>query len=585
VVWAQVVQGLANLRRVPALVGRVVPELWLARRRGAESFVHVVREQARRRPFAQALVCGEASLDYQGLWHGVQRVAALLEDEGVRAGRVVGLVGYNSLEYVLVLLGCARLGAKVALLGPELDGELLEQALARAGCELVLSEARLLQRTRAATARRVSSFGDEAFELRLAGSREHPSCPLPAGAEDDFAYVFTSGTTGNSKPCRLSHRRALLAATTFSRLVHGLRPNDVLYCALPLHHSSALLLGLGATLVAGSTLVLRERFSASALLADLRRHRGTVLLYIGELGRAWLEQPETPEDGDHDLRLAIGNGMNAEIWARLQRRFRIPKIVEFYAATEFPGAIVNLTGDTGSVGHLPFARFRGYRLVRVDADSGELARDERGRAIACGADEPGELVRKLEPLAEQPTGSYLGYLGEQPGRERIARDLFREGDLYCRSGDLLRRDRTGAYFFVDRLGDTFRFKGENVSTREVERVFDATPTVRSLAVVGVTLPRVEGKLGLAVVEAPDGLSLEDFAERARRLPSFARPRFVRVTAGLSLTASLKLKKAELARQGVDPERVSDPVYYLAGERYVRLRVDDYRRIVNGEQRF
>jgi fatty-acyl-CoA synthase len=150
---------------------------------------------------------------------------------------------------------------------------------------------------------------------------------------------------------------------------------------------------------------------------------------------------------------------------------------------------------------------------------------------------------------------------------------------------LLRRDHTGAYFFVDRLGDTFRFKGENVSTCEVERVFEQTPTVRALCVVGVRLPQIEGKLGLAVVEAPEGLSLEAFAERASRLPAFARPCFVRVTRGLALTASLKLKKAEWARQGVDPEGVSDPLYYLAGQRYLRLEPNDYRRIVSGQQRF
>jgi fatty-acyl-CoA synthase len=585
VLRAQIAQGLAGLGRLPALLGRVVPELWLARARQAESLIHVIRAQAKRRPSASALVFGELRLDYAELWRGVERVAALLEGEGVCAGRAVGLVGYNSLDYVLVLLACARLGAPAALIGPELEGELLERALRRAGCELVLVDAELLPRVRGATALPLLAFRDDAFESRLRHTQEKPRASLPAGGEADFAYVFTSGTTGNSKPCRVSHRRALLSATVFSRLVHGVRPEDVLYCALPLHHASALLLGLGATLVGGGSLVLRDRFSASALLGDLRRHRCSLLLYIGELGRAWLEQPETAHDQDHCLRLAIGNGMNGEVWARLQARFRIPKIIEFYAATEFPGAIVNLTGDRGSVGHVPFARLRGFYLVRVHADTGELLRDADGRAIECGPDEPGELVRKLEPALERPTGSYQGYLGEEPGGERIARDLFRTGDLYCRSGDLLRRDRTGAYFFVDRLGDTFRFKGENVSTREVERVFDDTPTVRALCVVGVSLPRIEGKLGLAVVEAPGGLSLEAFAERARRLPAFARPRFVRVTHGLSLTASLKLKKAELARQGVDPQGLSDPVYYLSGERYLPLEAEDYLRIVTGQQRF
>jgi fatty-acyl-CoA synthase len=269
------------------------------------------------------------------------------------------------------------------------------------------------------------------------------------------------------------------------------------------------------------------------------------------------------------VRLVLGNGMNAEVWARLQHRFRLEKIVEFYAATEFPGAIVNLTGEVGSVGHVPFERLRGYRLVRVELETGAIARDARGRAIACGPGEPGELVLRLKPVAHDNVGGYLGYLGERPGAERIARDLFREGDVYCRSGDLLRRERTGAYFFVDRLGDTYRFKGENVSTREVEQMFDGIPSVRARGRV-ITPRRRRGRARRT-----------DFMEalrEARRLPAFARP-FRGVTRGL------RHRFAPEGCRQVDPSSVSEPVYYLRGDRYVPLEIADYQRILNGEQRF
>lgn len=577
--------GFASVRKLPALLGRVVPELTLSRLRESESLVHVIRAQAARRPKAPALLLADTRLDYAELLRALEQRASYLEGEGVRKGSVVALVGENSIEYVLLLFACARLGAPVALVGPELDGELLERALSRAGSAFVLAEAAISSRVRRSTPRPVLSYGDDSFRRLVERAPKAPSVALPSGGDADFAYVYTSGTTGSSKPCRVSHRRALSAATIFSRLVHGLRADDVLYCALPLCHASALLLGLGATLVGGGALALRERFSASALLSDLRQHRATLLLYVGELGRAWLAQPESAHDREHHLRLAIGNGMSPEVWSRLQARFAIPKIVEFYAATEFPGAVVNLTGEVGSIGHLPLARFRGYRLARVDPDTGELVRTAQGRAIACGVDEPGELLYRLKPAADRPTGNYLGYLGERPGGERIARDVFRPGDVYCRSGDLLRRDATGAYFFVDRLGDTFRFKGENVSTREVEGVLRDTPAVANLAVVGVALPGVEGKLGLAIVDAPAGLSLDALAERARRLPSFARPCFVRLTRELSYTRSLKLKKAQFAREGVDPERVSDELYFRQGDGYVRLGREQYRRILEGELRF
>jgi fatty-acyl-CoA synthase len=582
---ARLALGFESARKLPALLGRVVPELTLSRLRETESLVHVIRMQAARRPKAPALLLADSRLDYAELLRGLEQRAAYLEGEGVRRGSVVALVGDNSIEYVLLLLACARLGAPVALVGPELEGELLERALSRAGAAFVLSDAGRAPRVRRATPRPVLSYGDDSFLRLVARAPQTPSVALPPGGDADFAYVYTSGTTGNSKPCRVSHRRALSAATIFSRLVHGLRSDDVLYCALPLCHASALLLGLGATLVGGGALALRERFSASALLSDLRQHRATLLLYVGELGRAWLAQPQSAHDREHRLRLAIGNGMSPEVWSRLQARFAIPKIVEFYAATEFPGAVVNLTGEVGSVGQLPFARLRGYRLARVDADTGELARTAQGRAIPCGVDEPGELLYRLKPAVNRPTGNYLGYVGERPGGERIARDVFRAGDVWCRSGDLLRMDATGAYFFVDRLGDTFRFKGENVSTREVEGVLRDTPSVTNLAVVGVALPGVEGKLGLAIVDAPEGVSLEALAERARRLPSFARPCFVRLTRELSYTASLKVKKAQFAREGVDPGEVSDEIYFRQGERYVRLGGEEYRRILEGEVRF
>jgi fatty-acyl-CoA synthase len=582
---ARLGQRAAELRLLPRLLARVVPELALARFLGTESLVHVVYRQAQQRAAATALVCGESRLDYAGLVQGFERWAALLEAQGVGPGTVVGLIGRNSIDYVLAILACARLGAPLALLSPELDGSLLERALEKAGCHLVLTDAAAYDRARAATRHPVSSYDAPAFQSQLERGPERPALALPAGGDADFVYVFTSGTTGESKACRLNHRRALLASTAFSRLVHQLRPDDILYCPLPLHHSSALLLGLGATLVAGSQLVLRDRFSASALLPDLRRYGCTILLYIGELGRAWLEQPESSLDRQHRLRLALGNGLSAPVWARLQQRFAIPRIAEFYAASEFPGAIVNLSGEVGSVGHVPLERLRGYRLVVVDTETGEIARDSRGRALPCEADQPGELVLRLKPLAKRPTGDYLGYVGERAGNERIARELFRTGDVYCRSGDLLRRNRAGAYFFVDRLGDTFRFKGENVSTREVESALAATPSVRALAVVGVALPGVDGKLGLLIVDAPDGISLEALAERARLLPGYARPAFVRVASALPVTASLKVKKAAYAQEGVDPARVSDPIFYRQGDRYLPLGVDDYRRIADGQTRF
>ncbi len=576
-------QRRAELARSAPLALRVVPELVRARSRREESLLHLVYAHASRTPQRPALLCGDERCSYGELRARIDATAAVLEAEGIRSGDVVALVGENSIDYVTILLALTRLGAAAALPSSELDGPLLEHALKSARCRAVIAEASL--GTRVDVAELGLRYGDEAWRRRVAEARSGPRVPFRCESSADFAYVFSSGTTGVSKACRVSHRRARLSSTAFSRLVHGLRASDVLYCPLPLYHASPLLLGLGATLVAGATLALRPRFSASALLDDVRRFEATVMLYVGELGRAWLAQPASPHDREHRLRTLVGNGMNARIWAGLRERFAIPHIREFYAASEFPGAVVNITDHVGSVGHLPFGRLRGYRLVRVDADDGRIVRDATGRAIECGEDEPGELVLRLRPSAAEPTGEYLGYVGEGPNAERIARDLFEPGDLYCRSGDLLRRDRVGHYYFVDRLGDTYRFKSQNVSTREVEDAFSDLPGVVSAISLGVRLPSLDGKLGLLALEVDSNFSIESVAQRMQRLPRAMRPGVVRLVERIRLTPSLKYKKSDIARQGVDPICVAGPLFFRDGDELRPLDPEAFARISDGTHRF
>jgi fatty-acyl-CoA synthase len=582
---ARLRQRRAELERAMTLALRVVPELMWARARAEESLLHVLAAHAARRPTRAAIVCGSESCSFAELAARVERTAALLESRGVRAGDVLGLLGENSIDYVTLLLALSRLGAAAALPSSELEGALLDRAFESARCRGVIAEPHVARRLQGRDGFLCIEYGDEAWQRQLLESSARPRVELPKASEQDFAYVFSSGTTGVSKACRVTHRRARLSATAFSRLVHGLGPDDVLYCPLPLHHASPLLLGLGASLVAGATLVLRRRFSASALLDDVRSHGATVMLYVGELGRAWLAQPPSPRDREHRLRALVGNGMNARVWAALRERFGIAHVREFYAASEFPGAVVNITNELGSVGHLPFGRWRGYRLVRVDADSGDILRDANGRALECGADEAGELVLRLRTSSERPTGDYLGYVGEEARSERVARDLFEPGDVYCRSGDLLRRDGAGHFFFVDRLGDTYRFKSENVSTREVEDAFSDLEGVVSAVSVGVRLPAFDGKLGLLVVETTPGFSIARVAERLRTLPRAMRPCFVRVARQIALTPSLKYKKTAFARDGVDPRAVADPLYYRAGDDLVLLDATTFERISRGELRF
>jgi fatty-acyl-CoA synthase len=438
----------------------------------------------------------------------------------------------------------------------------LKRAAELTAPKLVLGPAAV--RDRLAPGSVVHEYDAPAFAAELA-VLEPAAEPAMAAGERNFACIFTSGTTGPSKLHRISEARALFVATVFARLVHRLRARDRLYCCLPLHHASGLLLGLGACLVAGVPLVLRERFSASAFFEDVRRHQATVALYIGELGRALSALPSAPNEREHSLRLLVGNGLSPAAWAELRTRFGIAEIAEFYAATEFPGSIVNLTGKLGSVGHVPLERWRGYRLIRVD-EQGSIVRDGRGFASVPASGDVGELV--LRVAARDVAGPRLG------------RDLFRAGDAYVRSGDLFRRDRTGYYWFVDRLGDSFRFKGELVATRDVEDTLEAHG-VRGVSIVGVRVPGIDGKACLAVAAE---LDRDAFIAALPALPSFARPRFLRLTAALELGPSFKLLKRRFADEGADPERVGEPLYFVGSSSLEPLTPALWQRIVSGSLR-
>jgi fatty-acyl-CoA synthase len=352
------------------------------------------------------------------------------------------------------------------------------------------------------------------------------------------------------------HERARSAATIFGSVAFEFRAGDKLYCALPLHHSSALLLGVGAALVAGVPIALRRKFSAREFAADLARYGASATLYVGDVCRALVHSKPSPAERGLRLRIAVGNGLEPEIWPEFRRRFGQPTIREFYASTEAPSAILNITGTLGSLGHVPFERRRGFRLARLDADGTELERNAAGRASECEPDEPGELLLRVFPSAHEPLGAFGGYTDRAASAARIARDVFEAGDAYFRSGDALRRDRDGYYYFVDRLGDGFRWKGENVSALQVERVLSAGLGFFGVAVFGVVVPGYPGRAGFAEVvsEVATPFDAERFATATLALPTHARPCFVRSVPELELTSSFKIKKraldlAELVHSG------------------------------------
>jgi fatty-acyl-CoA synthase len=370
-------------------------------------------------------------------------------------------------------------------------------------------------------------------------------------------------------------------------LLAGFGRDDVLYCPLPLYHTVAGVMAVNAVLSAGGTLALARRFRASRFWDDLVEMRATAFQYVGELPRYLLDQPERASEHRHAVRFCVGNGLRPEVWERFRDRFQIPHIVEFYGATESNVSMVNLDDRVGSVGK-PAVGMKA-ELLRYDVARGELVRDADGRLVLCGVDEAGELIGRISK-GRTVAGTFEGYTSKEASEKKILRDVVKRGDAWFRSGDLMRRDADGYYAFVDRIGDTFRWKGENVSTQQVAGAVGEFPGVEICAVYGVGIPGADGRAGMAALRMHDGAGIDGeqlYAHVRQALPGYAQPAFVRVIEAPDMTATFKIRKVALQREGYDDPAISDPILYRDDEcgAYLALTPEVVRRVREGRARF
>jgi fatty-acyl-CoA synthase len=405
---------------------------------------------------------------------------------------------------------------------------------------------------------------------------------------DELFYIYTSGTTGNPKAARFSHLRFFQSADAFA-WASSAGPEDVEYLVLPLYHTAGGVVGFGRTLCGGGALALRRRFSASQFWDDARRYGATQFQYIGELARYLLAQPPRPDDREHRIRVAIGNGLRPDIWEKFQDRFGLPRILEFYGATEGNAALLNLDGKVGAVGRYPFKAITNVRIIRYDVENDVHLRDARGFCIECPDGEAGELIGRLPSNTKAPVGRFEGYTSKEDSDRKLLRDVFKPGDAWFRTGDLLSRDADGYYYFVDRIGDTFRWKGENVSTQEVAEIVAGFGGMDMICIYGVQVPGADGRAGMLAFVPVGGAAFDGeafFAFLEGALPRYAAPVFVRILKEAPVTGTFKLRKVELQREGFDPESVSDPLYVRddAARAYVALDRERLAEIRDGRRR-
>ena len=571
------------LERAATMYRMVKWGLPLARMKPSSNYTvpDLIEKQAAARADHPFVLFEDRRTSYREYNELANRVAHWAQAEGLRAGDVVALLMQNRPEYLSAWGGLAKIGVTTALINTNLQGHSLAHAIDAAGTRKLIIGSECLSM--------LASLADDApaglqtFVLR---DPAEPSADLPEGARDldgelaeqpvsnpdpaaragvrsgdPLVYIYTSGTTGLPKAAKMSHLR--FNATGSGSLIAGFGSRDVMYCALPLYHSAGGAMAVMAVLMAGATLALRRRFSASQFWDDVRMFDATAFQYIGEFCRYLLNQPTSDADRDHALRFCIGNGLRPDIWAEFRDRFGIRKIVEFYGATEGNVAMFNLDNKEGSVGKRPPALIPAPHLIKFNVENDEHVRGADGLCIECDPDEVGELIGEIPKDPNTLQGRFEGYTSKEATEKKILRDVFQIGDTWFRTGDLLRCDSQGYFYFVDRIGDTFRWKGENVSTQEVAEALCVVPGVEVCNVYGVEIPGQDGRAGMAamVLQDPssfDGAAIYELVKRS--LPSYAAPVFLRVQGEATMTGTLKLRKVDLAKEGYDTASIKDPLY-------------------------
>lgn len=408
------------------------------------------------------------------------------------------------------------------------------------------------------------------------------------GYNDELFYIYTSGTTGLPKAAVIKNSRFMFAVYALYCMTKIVK-SDVLYSPLPMYHTAAGAMVTGNAVMEGVSMVSRKKFSASKYWSDCCRTNVTCGQYIGEIARYLYSTPISPLETQHKIRMMFGNGLRREIWEKFTSRFQIPLICEFYGSTEGNCSVGNISGRVGAVGFVsvifPFLLPLG--LIQVDEETREPLRDENGLCIPCKIGTPGEIVGRIEK--GHPVRDFHGYADKSATKKKILTDVWKKGDICFRSGDILEMDEFGWLFFKDRAGDTFRWKGENVSTAEVEAVCSSILALKDCVVYGVEIPGCEGRAGMLALPDPsrevDLSKLLDGLEA--RLPAYARPMFIRVVNEIELTATFKLKKKDLQRDGFDKNLVKDPLYIIDKKSRSYKELDDelFSEIMDGKMKF
>ncbi len=582
-------------RAVP--IAKALGALLLSKPTTERSLPWFVERAARQWPHRDAVRTPEGSISFRELNLEANRMAGVLQKRGVRPGSAVTVMLENRIELLVAFVAVMKTGAAAVMINTNQQREALAHSLSVCAPAAMIVGAECVAQFLSVPGDSVVASSVPRFwladgeakaltlpdgfeDLGALATKESPVNPwlTPAPKLGDPAYyIFTSGTTGLPKASVMSHLRWVKATHIFGGACLDLGPDDAVYAPLPLYHNNALTIGFGACLVFGAAFVTRRRFSASTFWSDCRRYGATSFLYIGELPQYLLAQPPSEDDGAHPTRKALGNGLRPEIWKEFRRRFHVEQVFEIYAASEMNISFLNILNLDETVGLCPAA----WALVAHDPVTGDPLRDGKGHLIKVKKGQPGLLVAEVTERF-----SYDGYTDAEASERRLVRNAWKQGDVWFCSGDLLRDVGYGHLQFVDRIGDTFRWKGENVSTLEVERILGNVPGVRECTVYGVEVSGHSGRAGMAAVVCGEGFDVGRAAVAlTANLPRYAVPLFLREVPSLQITGTFKHRKVVLRDEGFNPGVIVDPIWVLTeGGVYERLTVARYDGIERGDVR-
>ncbi|XP_066567461.1 long-chain fatty acid transport protein 6 [Amia ocellicauda] len=592
--WDDVIYVL-NLQRIKRLVKSRMTE-------GVVTLLDCFVRQARKTPSKPFIIFEEDVYTYQDVDRRSNKVAQVLRVQGgVHRGQTVAVLMSNGPDFIWVWFGLCKLGCEVAFLNFNIKSKSFLHCLESCGAKTLILGADLINLLNDVLSslqenninvwimdRVTSHQGIHTLADKIEEVSDEPlpdDVTSPTDILSNFMYIFTSGTTGLPKAARISHIKAVMCSF-FLRLC-GATANDNIYVTLPLYHMSASLLGIGGCIELGATCVLKKKFSASHFWNDCRKYNITVFQYIGELCRYLVNQPKVAGETQHKVRIAAGSGLRSDVWKEFTKRFGKIKIIESYGLTEASIGFVNYTDKIGPIGRASFFNklVMAFELLKYDLQKNEPVRSEEGLCLKVSKGETGLLVAPVSGI-----NPFLGYAGNKElSEKKLLRDVFKKGDVYFNTGDLMLQDQEDFVYFRDRIGDTFRWKGENVATTEVAEILGGVDFLQEANVYGVSAPGHEGKAGMAAVVLKSGHELDGqtlYRHLVKHLPAYSWPWFLRVQTSLDMTETFKQQKWKLVGDGFDPSVIKEPLYFLdASEKtYVPLTRMVYDNILSGQIR-